>query len=78
MPDVPKVDPRAWLTARGWTEFTPSRLGKPYWRRTPNEAGWEGGWNLSGAVHQQLEMENRAVLMTMGLYQPPTRSRRRG
>lgn len=67
------IDPREWLKARGWTEFQPAKGGEPYWRRGPNEDGWEGGWNLSGAVHQQLDAENRVLLLAMGLYRPPTR-----
>lgn len=69
------IDPAEWLRARGWTRYD-GRAGE-YWRRTPNEPGWEGGWNLGGAVHQELEADNRALLMRMGLYQPPTKRRRR-
>ena len=69
------IDPEDWLRRRGWMKFT-RRGGEAYWRKTPNEDGWEGGWNLGGAVHQELEAENRELLKRMGLYRPPTRSTR--
>lgn len=69
------IDPEAWLGARGWIRYE-GRAGV-YWRRTPNEPGWEGGWNIGGAVHQQLERENRELLERMGLYRPPARAIRR-
>lgn len=66
---IERIDPEAWLRARGWTKFTPRR-GDPYWRTTPNEPGWEGGWNLGGAVHRELEKDNKQMLQAMGLWQP--------
>lgn len=69
------IDPAEWLRARGWTRYE-SAAGE-YWRRTPNEPGWQGGWNLCGAVHQELEADNRETLKQMGLYQPPTRPKAR-
>lgn len=71
------IDPEAWLRARGWMKFERSRGGDPYWRKTPNEPGWEGGWDLGGAVHMELERENRELLIRMGLYRPPTRMKQR-
>jgi hypothetical protein len=65
------IDPVAWLEARGWTRYT-NKCGL-YWRQTPNEYGWEGGWNTVGAVHVELEKDNRELLKRMGLYKPPTR-----
>lgn len=68
------IDPRVWLLQRGWTEY-PREGCESYWRRSPNEPGWEGGWNLGGAVHRQLEAENTALLKSMGLYRSPVRRR---
>lgn len=71
---TPAIDPVEWLTARGWTRY--SGKSGDYWRRTPNEPGWEGGWDIGGAVHMQLEAENKTMLQLMGLYRPPTRRKR--
>jgi hypothetical protein len=72
---VGPVDAEQWLTKRGWLRFE-DRGGNVYWRKTPNEPGWEGGWNTGGAVHQELEAENARLLKAMGLYRPPTRRKR--
>ncbi len=76
MSETAVIDPAEWLRARGWTHYSGDEAGE-YWRRTPPEPGWAGGWNLSGAVHQQLVVENRETLTRMGLYRPPVRGRRR-
>ena len=76
MSETAAIDPAEWLRARGWTHYSGGKAGE-YWRRTPNEPGWEGGWNLSGAVHLELEADNRETLKRMGLYRPPVRKGRR-
>jgi hypothetical protein len=74
-PEREAVDPEHWLAERGWLRFT-DRGGNVYWRKTPNEPGWEGGWNTGGAVHQELEAANTHLLKAMGLYRPPARRKR--
>ena len=71
-----RIDPEAWLVARGWQRFQHAN-GEVYWRQSPNEDGWVGGWNTSGAVHRTLEAQNVETLKAMGLYQPPARRRSR-
>jgi hypothetical protein len=41
-----RIDPEAWLQARGWTKFEPARGGEPYWRRGPN--GHYIAWHAPG------------------------------
>lgn len=70
------IDPKKWLQDRGWKEHN---AGTPnsYWRTTPNELGWEGGWTLRGAVHAELEHDNRNTLIAMGLWTPIAKRKRR-